>query len=75
VGGLSSPIDLIIHTPGGLVLAAEEIARALQAHKAPVTVMVPHYAMSGGTRIALSAGQILMSPSAVLGPVDPQIAG
>lgn len=67
------PIDLIIHTPGGLVLAAEQIARALQSHRAPVTVMVPHYAMSGGTLIALSADQILMSPSAVLGPVDPQI--
>jgi ClpP class serine protease len=67
------PTDLIIHTPGGLVLAAEQIARALQSHAAPVTVMVPHYAMSGGTLIALSADQILMSPSAVLGPVDPQI--
>jgi ClpP class serine protease len=67
------PIDLILHTPGGLVLAAEQIARALQAHKAPVTVMVPHHAMSGGTMIALSADQILMAPSAVLGPVDPQI--
>jgi ClpP class serine protease len=67
------PIDLVIHTPGGLVLAAEQIARALQRHQAPVTVMVPHYAMSGGTLIALAADQILMSPSAVLGPVDPQI--
>jgi ClpP class serine protease len=67
------PIDLIVHTPGGLVLAAEQIARALQSHPAPVTVMVPHYAMSGGTMIALGADQILMAPSAVLGPVDPQI--
>lgn len=67
------PIDLIIHTPGGLVLAAEQIARALRAHKAPVTVMVPHYAMSGGTMIALGADRILMAPSAVLGPVDPQV--
>jgi ClpP class serine protease len=69
----SVPIDLIIHTPGGLVLAAEQIARALSLHDAEVTVMVPHYAMSGGTLIALAADRILMSPSAVLGPVDPQI--
>jgi ClpP class serine protease len=69
----SIPIDMIIHTPGGLVLAAEQIAAALMRHPAPVTVMVPHYAMSGGTLIALGADQILMSPSAVLGPVDPQI--
>jgi len=67
------PIDLIIHTPGGLVLAAEQIARALSRHPAQVTVMIPHYAMSGGTLIALAADRILMAPSAVLGPVDPQV--
>lgn len=68
-----SPSDLILHTPGGLVLAAEQIAAALAAHPAPVTVHVPHDAMSGGTLIALAADQIMMAPSAVLGPVAPQI--
>lgn len=67
------PIDIILHTPGGLVLAAEQIARALLRHKAKVTVFVPHYAMSGGTLIALSADELVMDPNAVLGPVDPQI--
>jgi ClpP class serine protease len=67
------PIDLILHTPGGLVLAAEQIARALIDHKAPVTVFVPHYAMSGGTLIALAADAIVMDKHAVLGPVDPQL--
>ncbi|NPB02897.1 MAG: hypothetical protein GXO39_00580 [Thermotogae bacterium] len=67
------PIDLIIHTPGGLVLAAGQIARALKRHKAKTTVIVPHYAMSGGTLIALAADEILMNPDAVLGPVDPQL--
>jgi ClpP class serine protease len=47
------PIDFVIHTPGGLVLAAMQIARAVEAHKAKVTVYVPVYAMSGGTLIAL----------------------
>ena len=67
------PIDLILHTPGGLVLAAEQIAHALVRHGAPVTVFVPHYAMSGGTLVALSADQIAMDENAVLGPVDPQL--
>jgi ClpP class serine protease len=67
------PIDLIIHTPGGLSLAAELIANALVKHSAKVTVIVPHYAMSGGTLIALSADEIIMDENAVLGPVDPQI--
>ena len=67
------PIDLVVHTPGGLVLAAEQIARALHRHPARVTVIVPHYAMSGGTMLALAADEIVMDDNAVLGPVDPQI--
>ncbi|HBC94562.1 MAG TPA: hypothetical protein DCZ10_17110 [Pelotomaculum sp.] len=67
------PIDLILHTPGGLVLASEQIARALQRHPAKVTVFVPHYAMSGGTMISLAADEIVMDENAVLGPVDPQL--
>jgi ClpP class serine protease len=67
------PIDVILHTPGGLVLASEQIARALSKHPAKVTVFVPHYAMSGGTMIALAADEIVMDANAVLGPVDPQI--
>lgn len=67
------PIDLILHTPGGLVLAARQIAHALDNHQAKVTVFVPHYAMSGGTLIALAADEIVMDPNAVLGPVDPQL--
>jgi ClpP class serine protease len=66
-------IDLILHTPGGLVLATEQIARALIRHKAKVTVFVPHYAMSGGTMLALAADEIVMDANAVLGPVDPQL--
>ena len=67
------PIDMVLHTPGGLVLASLQIARALKKHKGKVTVFVPHYAMSGGTLIALSADEIVMSENAVLGPVDPQL--
>jgi ClpP class serine protease len=67
------PIDLILHTPGGLVLASEQIAHALCRHPARVTVFVPHYAMSGGTLLALAADEIVMDENAVLGPVDPQV--
>ncbi|MEL6383038.1 MAG: enoyl-CoA hydratase-related protein [Cyanobacteria bacterium J06626_18] len=67
------PIDLILHTPGGLVLATEQIARALVRHAAKVTVFVPHYAMSGGTMLAMAADAIVMDENAVLGPVDPQL--
>jgi len=67
------PLDIVLHTPGGLVLAVLQIARAIHKHPGKVTVFVPHYAMSGGTMIALAADEIVMSPHAVLGPVDPQL--
>lgn len=67
------PLDLVLHTPGGLELASVQIARAVQAHKGKVTVFVPHYAMSGGTLIALAADEIVMDCHAVLGPIDPQL--
>jgi ClpP class serine protease len=67
------PIDLVLHTPGGLALASLQIAHALADRKAKVTIFVPHYAMSGGTLIALAADEIVMSPHAALGPVDPQL--
>jgi ClpP class serine protease len=67
------PLDIVLHTPGGLVLAALQIARAIHKHKGKVTAFVPHYAMSGGTLIALAASEIVMSEDAVLGPVDPQL--
>jgi ClpP class serine protease len=67
------PVDIIIHTPGGLVLSAELIAMALKRHKAKVTIFVPHYAMSGGTLLCLAADEVVMDENAVLGPIDPQL--
>jgi ClpP class serine protease len=67
------PLDIVLHTPGGLVLAALQIARAIREHKAKVTAFVPHYAMSGGTLISLAADEIVMCKHSVLGPVDPQL--
>lgn len=69
------PLDIVLHTPGGLVLAATQIAQAIQGHKGKVTVFVPHYAMSGGTLIAIAADEIVMCRHSVLGPIDPQLGG
>lgn len=69
------PIDIVLHTPGGLVLASEQIACALKRHPGNVTVFIPHYAMSGGTLVAMAADEIVMDPNSVLGPVDPQLGG
>jgi len=68
-----APLDLVLHTPGGLVLAAYQIAHAVRMHRGRTTVFIPHYAMSGGTLIALAADEIVMEEHALLGPVDPQL--
>jgi ClpP class serine protease len=66
-------IEIILHTPGGMVLAAQQIAAALADHDQHVTAVIPHYAMSGGTLIALAADEIVIDAHAALGPVDPQL--
>jgi len=67
------PIDLILHTPGGYALAAQMMAMAIKFHQGKVTVMVPFYAMSGGSLMSLASDEIRMEKYSVLGPVDPQI--
>lgn len=67
------PVDLIIHTLGGYALAAQMMAMAIKFHPSKVTVMVPFYAMSGGSMMSLAASEIRMEKYSVLGPVDPQI--
>jgi ClpP class serine protease len=67
------PIDIILHTPAGLNLSSEQIARALGRHAAKKTVFVPHYAMSGGTLLAIAADELVMCPDAILGALDPLI--
>jgi ClpP class serine protease len=67
------PLDIILHTPGDLVLVALQIVPAIREHKAKVKVFVPHYAMAGGTLIALAANEIVLTKHSVLGPIDPQI--
>src|SRR5208337_1315907 len=68
-----TPIDLILHTPGGIEIAAEMMAMAIKFHPEKVTVFVPFYAFSGGSLMSLAADEIRMERYSMLGPVDPQI--
>jgi ClpP class serine protease len=56
-----------------MVIAAQLIATALADHDGHVTAVVSHYAMSGGTMIALAADEVQIDPHAALGPIDPQL--
>lgn len=71
-----APLDLLLHTPGGDMDAAEKLITMVrnQVGTAPLRVIVPDYAKSAGTLMALAADAIVMSDSSDLGPIDPQIA-
>lgn len=69
------PIDLLLHTPGGDMDAAEKLVMMLNeaAGAAPLRIIVPDFAKSAGTLMALGADSIVMSDSSELGPIDPQV--
>lgn len=72
----SKGLDLILHTPGGQVAAAESLVEYLKAlFGKDVRVFVPQIAMSAGTMIALSSKEIVMGKQSNLGPIDPQFGG
>lgn len=72
----SKGVDLILHTPGGNVTAAENIVSYLHSiFGNDVRAIIPQMAMSAGTMIALSCDVIMMGKQSCLGPVDPQMGG
>ncbi len=66
-------LDIMIHTAGGLIDAVEELVAMLRLRGLRYRVVVPSFAKSGGTLIALSAYAILLGVNSELGPVDPQM--
>lgn len=69
------PIDMLLHTPGGDMDAAEKLVSmiSLAAGTANFRIIVPDFAKSAGTLMALGANTIVMSDSSELGPIDPQM--
>ena len=68
----SKGLTLILHTPGGNPSAAEAVVKYLREKFNKIEVIIPTYAMSAGTMIALGADQIIMGKHSFLGPIDPQ---
>lgn len=67
-------LDLIIHTDGGVATAAEAIMKYLRkVFHNDIRVIIPSYAFSAGTLMALSAKEIVLGRAACLGPIDAQL--
>lgn len=67
------PLDIILHTAGGIPEAVEGIASVLRPKFNPVRFIIPHIAKSAGTMLVLLGNEVLMHPNGELGPVDPQM--
>ncbi len=74
-GKKSKKIDILIHSPGGSPDATERIVNLLRPRFSEITFLIPHSAYSAATMLAMSGDEIILHPSAVLGPIDPQING
>jgi ClpP class serine protease len=66
-------LDLILETPGGSGEVAEDLVKAMRGQFEDIAVIVPGYAKSAGTIMAMAADEILMGPYSGLGPIDAQI--
>lgn len=71
----SDKIDVYLHSSGGSPEATERIVSLLRGKFKEVAFLVPHSAYSAATMLALSGNEIILHPSASLGPIDPQING
>ena len=67
-------LDLILHSPGGSVEAAESMVSYLRSRFSHIRVIIPHLAMSAATMVACAADEIVMGKHSFLGPTDPQFA-
>lgn len=69
-------IDLLINSFGGDGLTSWRLITMLREYLGPegkITCLVPFYAFSAATLIAVGCDEIFLHPFASLGPVDPQI--
>lgn len=66
-------LDLIIHSPGGIPEAAEQIVNYLRKKYDHIRAIIPQNAMSAATMIACACDEIIMGKHSAIGPIDPQI--
>lgn len=66
-------LDLIIHSPGGSLEAADQIVQYLRSKYDHIRAIIPQNAMSAATMIACACDEIVMGKQSAIGPIDPQI--
>jgi hypothetical protein len=68
-------LDLILHSPGGSLEAADQIVQYLRSKYKHIRAIIPQNAMSAATMIACACNEIVMGRHSAIGPIDPQVNG
>jgi hypothetical protein len=66
-------LDILIHSPGGFAEATETIVEEIRRKFGHVRFIVPSYAKSAATMMAMAGDEILIDEDGELGPIDPQM--
>lgn len=64
---------IVLETPGGYIETVKRLVDVMRRHYKHVSFVIPDYAYSAGTVLALSGDEILMDYYSILGPIDPQV--
>ena len=67
--------DLLLQSPGGDIDAAEKIVYMCREIGGEFRVIIPEYAKSAATLIALASDQVIMGLASEIGPIDAQLTG
>jgi len=67
-------LDLILHSPGGSMEAADQIVQYLRRKYKHIRAIIPQNAMSAATMIGCACDTIVMGKHSALGPIDPQVS-
>ncbi len=68
-------LDLILHSPGGSLEAADQIVQYLRSKYEHIRAIIPQNAMSAATMIACACDEIILGKHSAIGPIDPQVNG
>lgn len=65
-------LALVLQSPGGYAETSEALVAQLRSRFNDIDVIVPAYAKSAATMLALSANELMLDEHSELGPIDPQ---
>lgn len=74
VSAHQAKLAVVLETTGGFIETVKRLVDIMRRHYDEVYFVIPNFAYSAGTVMALSGDKIFMDYYSILGPIDPQYA-